>query len=100
MSSNSSKRKPKVSPIPDRLTVGPVDPNAPDYNHEKNRLDSGFTINAEAQAAQYPILLTERQHANRKRLRSAILDNVYAISLSCLSAVHLLASTGGRSKSS
>ncbi|KAL8286703.1 hypothetical protein RQP46_004231 [Phenoliferia psychrophenolica] len=61
----------------------------------KYKVDSSLHVNAEAQAAQLPIFLTEGQHAYRKHMRSAILDNVVAISLDCKLAVQFHESTRG-----
>ncbi|KAL8280422.1 hypothetical protein RQP46_007070 [Phenoliferia psychrophenolica] len=66
------------------------------YNHERYKVDTSFKVNEEAQAAQLPTFLTERQHANRKRGREIILDNIFNISRDCMSAVHLLKTTGGQ----
>ncbi|KAL8286718.1 hypothetical protein RQP46_004246 [Phenoliferia psychrophenolica] len=108
------KSKSKASPIPDRFDDPPVDAwiRPPDpalvhtdpkrwnaeweaFNYERYKVDSSLHVNAEAQAAQLPIFLTEGQHAYRKHMRSAILDNVVAISLDCKLAVQFHESTRG-----
>ncbi|KAK4702474.1 hypothetical protein P7C70_g3748, partial [Phenoliferia sp. Uapishka_3] len=116
MAPKPAKKAPKASPIPDRPNVLPVDPNAPvqapppsmaktniqewnrmweEYNHERYKVDTGFQVNHEAQQAQLPIFLTERQHASRKRGKEQILLLSADISRACKSAVIDKKSTGG-----